>query len=76
MALIARRARIWRPSSPAPTPEYPPPKAPETAMRTDITDCGCDDLPDGTPVDRHVVIRIIAGHGHILRLDIDYPPHG
>lgn len=45
-------------------------------MRTDITDCGCDDLPDGTPVDRHVVIRIIAGHGHILRLDIDYPPHG
>lgn len=46
MALIARRARIWRPSSPAPA-----------------------------PVDRHVVIRIIAGHGRILRLDIDNPPH-
>lgn len=44
-------------------------------MRTDITDCGCDDLPDGTPIDRHVAIRIIAGHGHILRLDIDNPPH-
>nr|DAP11171.1 MAG TPA: hypothetical protein [Caudoviricetes sp.] len=44
-------------------------------MRTDITDCGCDDLPDGTPIDRHVAIRIIAGHGHILRLDIDNPPN-
>ena len=45
-------------------------------MRTDITDCGCDDLPDGTPIDRHVAIRVIAGHGRILRLDIDNPPHG
>ena len=44
-------------------------------MRTDIFDCGCDDLPDGTPMDRHVAIRVIAGHGRILRLDIDYPPH-
>lgn len=44
-------------------------------MRTDILDCGCDDLPDGTPIDHHVVIRVIAGHGRILRLDIDYPPH-
>ena len=44
-------------------------------MRTDIFDCGCDDLPDGTPMDRHVAIRIIAGHGRILRLDIDRPPH-
>ena len=44
-------------------------------MRTDIIDCGCDDLPDGTPMDRHVVIRVIAGHGRILRLDIDNLPH-
>lgn len=44
-------------------------------MRTDIFDCGCDDLPDGTPLDRHVAIRVIAGHGRILRLDIDHPPH-
>lgn len=44
-------------------------------MRTDIFDCGCDDLPDGTPMDHHVAIRVIAGHGRILRLDIDYPPH-
>lgn len=44
-------------------------------MRTDIFDCGCDDLPDGTPMDRHIAIRVIAGHGRILRLDIDYPPH-
>ena len=34
------------------------------------TDCGCDDLPDGTPVDHHVMIRVIAGHARILRLDI------
>ena len=40
-------------------------------MRTDTLDCGCDDLPAGTPVDRHVAIRIIAAHGRILRLDID-----
>ena len=44
-------------------------------MRTDILDCGCDDLPAGTPVERHVAIRVTAGHGRILRLDIDYPPH-
>ena len=44
-------------------------------MRTDIIDCYCDDLPDGAPVDRHVAIRIIAGHGRILRLDIDGSPH-
>lgn len=44
-------------------------------MRTDIFDCGCDDLPDGTPMDRHVAIRVIAGHGRILRLDIDCPLH-
>nr|DAJ77108.1 MAG TPA: hypothetical protein [Caudoviricetes sp.] len=37
-------------------------------MRTDIIDCGCDGLPDGAPVDRHVAIRI-------LRLDIDNLPH-
>lgn len=40
-------------------------------MRTDIFDCGCDGLPDGAPVDRHVVIRITAGHGRILHRDID-----
>ena len=40
-------------------------------MRTDIFDCGCDDLPDGTPMDRHIAIRVIAGHGRILRLDIN-----
>ena len=40
-------------------------------MRTDIFDCGCDDLPDGTPVERHIAIRVIVGHGRILRLDID-----
>ena len=40
-------------------------------MRTDIFDCGCDGLPDGTPVDRHITISITAGHGRILRLDID-----
>jgi hypothetical protein len=44
-------------------------------MRTDITNCCCEDLPDGTPMDRHVAIRVIAGHGRILRLDIDNPPH-
>ena len=44
-------------------------------MRTDIFDCGCDDLPDGTPMGRHIAIRVIAGHGRILRLDIDCPPH-
>ncbi len=44
-------------------------------MRTDIIDCCCEDLPAGTPVDHHVAIRVIAGHGRILRLDIDYPPH-
>ena len=44
-------------------------------MRTDIIDCCCDDLPDGTPIDRHLTIRVIAGHGRILRLDIDNPPH-
>lgn len=44
-------------------------------MRTDIIGCSCEDLPDGAPVDRHVAIRVIAGHGRILRLDIDYPPH-
>ena len=44
-------------------------------MRTDILDCGCDNLPDGTPIDPHVVIRVIAGHGRILRLDLNYPPH-
>lgn len=44
-------------------------------MRTDILGCGCDDLPDGTPIDRHVAIRVIAGHDRILRLDIDIPPH-
>ena len=44
-------------------------------MRTDIFDCGCDDLPDGTPLDRHIAIRVIAGHDRILRLDIDYPPY-
>lgn len=44
-------------------------------MRTDIPDCNCDDLPDGTPMDRHIAIRVIAGHGRILRLDIDRPPH-
>jgi hypothetical protein len=44
-------------------------------MRTDIIDCCCDDLPDGTPIDRHVTIRVIAGHGRILRLDIDNPPN-
>ena len=40
-------------------------------MRTDIIDCCYEDLPAGTPTDRHVAIRIIAGHGRILRLDID-----
>ena len=44
-------------------------------MRTDITDCSCDDLPDGTPIDHHITLRVIAGHGRILRLDIDNPPH-
>lgn len=44
-------------------------------MRTDIIDCGCEDLPEGAPVDHHVAIRIIAGHGRILRLDIDGSPH-
>lgn len=44
-------------------------------MRTDSIDCCCDDLPAGTPVDHHVAIRIIAGHGRILRLDIDSPPN-
>lgn len=44
-------------------------------MRTDIIDCCCDNLPEGAPVDRHVAIRVIAGHGRILRLDIDSPPH-
>lgn len=44
-------------------------------MRTDIIDCCCDDLPDGTPIDHHIAIRIIAGHGRILRLDINHPPH-
>ena len=44
-------------------------------MRTDIIDCCCDDLPDGTPVDRHITIRVTTGHGRILRLDIDSPPH-
>lgn len=34
------------------------------------THCGCDDLPDGVPVDHHVMIRVIAGHARILRLDI------
>ena len=37
-------------------------------MRTDILGCSCDGLPDGTPIDQHVAIRI-------LRLDIDIPPH-
>lgn len=32
-------------------------------MRTDITDCCCEDLPDGTPIDRHVAIRIITTLG-------------
>lgn len=40
-------------------------------MRTDITDCCCEDLPDGTPVDRHITVSVTAGHGRILRLDID-----
>lgn len=44
-------------------------------MRTDIIDCCCHDLPDGTPIDHHFAIRIIAGHGRILRLDIDNPPN-
>ena len=44
-------------------------------MRTDIFDCGCDDLPDGAPIDRHIAIRVIAGHGRILRLDIDIRPN-
>ena len=44
-------------------------------MRTDIIDCCCDDLPDGTPVDQHIAIRIIAGHGRILRLDMDIRPN-
>lgn len=43
-------------------------------MRTDILDCGCDDLPGGTPIDHHITVRVTAGHGRILRLDIDYPP--
>lgn len=44
-------------------------------MRTDIIDCCCHDLPDGTPIDQHITLRVIAGHGRILRLDIDNPPH-
>ena len=44
-------------------------------MRTDIIGCYCEDLPDGTPIDHHIAIRIIAGHDRILRLDIDIPPH-
>lgn len=44
-------------------------------MRTDIIDCCCEDLPEGAPVDHHVAIRVIAGHGRILRLDIDSSPH-
>ena len=40
-------------------------------MRTDIIDCYCEDLPDGTPVERHIAISVTAGHGRILRLDID-----
>lgn len=43
-------------------------------MRTDIIGCCCEDLPEGAPVDHHVAIRVIAGHGRILRLDIDSPP--
>lgn len=44
-------------------------------MHTDITGCGCDDLPAGAPLERHITIRITAGHGRVLRLDIDSPPH-
>lgn len=39
------------------------------------TDCSCDDLPAGTPMDHHVVIRVIAGHGRILRVDINGLPY-
>ena len=40
-------------------------------MRTDTLDCGCDDLPAGTPGERHITVSVTAGHGRILRLDID-----
>lgn len=40
-------------------------------MRTDSIDCGCDDLPAGTPAERHITVSVTTGHGRILRLDID-----
>ena len=61
----------------SPTPSQlplttPPHERTGTTMRTD---CNCDDLPDGTPVDHHVTIRVTAGHGRILRLDINGLPY-
>lgn len=40
-------------------------------MRTDIITNCCEDLPAGTPAERHITVSVTAGHGRILRLDID-----